>query len=256
MKSRFLVAAAALAGVMTPACAIPDRDPLPGLGAPCVVAEGSCDLEHVCRPDEAGADVGVCIPVGSYGACDADEPVKHAPGRRGEARVDDDITIDGPEDLALLEDLRAVTGLVRVFKQGAGDVVIGSLCAFRDLQQAGDGVGIGDSDITSLDGLQSLTSIGHGLVIFDNGELTNLDGLGNLVDLTPRPLRDFAALDLIIAGNGSLADEVVDAFVAGLEERMGRELAVVACNNAGRPCEGTDAQLLSFLVTNGVSTAP
>lgn len=253
--ARRLLLAAALgsSAAMGGGCAIPDRDPLAGFGARCVVAEGSCDVEHVCRPEEPGADVGTCVPVASYGACDAEEPVRHRPGERAEAKVDVEITIDGPEDLPLIENIRAVTGQVRVFKQGAGNAQIGSLCSFRDLQQAGDGLGIGDSDVTSLDGLQSFTSAQSGLAIFDNRRLEDLDGLANLVDITPRQLSDLASFDLVIAGNTALADDVVDAFVTALEERVGRSLAVIACDNGGRACEGVQAQLVDLLIVNGLS---
>jgi hypothetical protein len=241
---------------VAPACVIGENDPLPGIGAPCVVSEGHCDVEHTCVPNEPGAARGVCAPIASFGICDDDEPVRHPPGRRGEDKDATEIVVDGPEDLALLEDIRSVTGQVRVFKQGADDVEIDDLCAFRALQRVGDGLAIGDSTVTTLDGLQSVTSVDKGLAIFDNPELVNLDGLLDLVDVTERQVGDNLEFDfdVIIAGNRKLPDDVVDDFVNGLKARTGKDLNVVACNNTigGRPCSTEDARLLGFLISNGI----
>jgi hypothetical protein len=242
----------ALGPVFAAACEIAVGDPLPGFGAPCVVAEGGCDIEHTCRPEAPGAEVGVCAPVASFGACDEAIRVSHPPGRRGQLKEATVIEIDGPEDFALLEDVRAVTGQVRLFLPGAGDALVGDLCGLRTLQKTGDGLQVSDSDITSLDGLQSFTSATRGLAIFDNRELTDLDGLLNLVHVTPREVSTFSRFDVLIAGNPSLGDAAVDAFVAALATRMGRGLDVIACNNGGRSCDAAQGQLVSFLIANGL----
>lgn len=238
-------------------CPIGPADPLGGFGAPCAVREGTCDLEHVCQPRAAGALQGVCIPVKTFGACDEDEPVTHAPGRQGEQEDVEILSIESAEQAALLDNVRAVTGRVQVFKQGQDNVKLGDLCSFRALQSVGDGLGIGDSDVTTLDGLQSFTSASGGVAIFDNTNLTNLDGLANLTAITTREVGDNGRFDVLIAGNPALPPATVARFVSQLKERVGRDLVVVACNNGGQlDCSATDRTLLTSLIQNGLAILP
>ncbi len=245
------VAIAAVVIVFAGGCGIAPTDPLPGIGAVCAVADGHCDVEHVCVPDSVGAAKGKCAPLASFGACDAATPVTHPPGRKGKDEDKPEIEIGGTEDLAFIQDVRSTTGQVRTFKQGPDNVDIPDLCDFRDLQRTGDGLGIGDTEnVTSLDGLQSVTSVQKGLAIVDNTALTDISALANLVDLTPRESEN-TSFDVIIAGNPQLDDADVDAFVADLKGRLGRDIQVVACNNHGVPCGVTERALLDALVAQG-----
>lgn len=244
-------AAAILVGAALAGCPIGPTDPLPGFGAQCTIADGHCDIEHVCVPQKPGEATGLCAPIGSFGACDAKAAVTHSPGRVGEDKDATTIEITGPEDFGLIDGIRSVTGQVRVFKQGPESARIGDLCAFRALQRVGNGFAVADSDVSSLDGLESVTSVDGGVGIFDDRALTSLDGLQSLVQVGGRQVDTFASFDVVIAQNPLLTDAVVDAFVADLKARTGTDLAVVACNNGGRPCAGDDAQLVGFLVANG-----
>lgn len=257
-RTTFVTPVVLLAGLcLLSGCPIGPADPLGGFGAPCAVSEGSCDLEHVCHPREPGAPQGVCVPVQTFGACDAKDPVTHAPGRQGDQKDVEVVSIESPEQTALLADVRAVTGRVQVFKQGQDDVKLGDLCSFRALQSVGEGLGIGDSDVTSLDGLQSITSAGGGLAIFDNPNLTNLDGLVHLAAITTRDVGDNGRFDVLIAGNNALPPATVARFVSQLKERVGRDLVVVACNNGGQlDCSATDRTLLTSLIQNGLAILP
>ena len=235
-------------------CAIGANDALPSLGRPCVVSAGRCGIEHVCQPDVPGDRAGLCVPVASYGAaCGALEPVTHPAGADG---IDDtatrELTIDAPEDLPRLEGVRSFAGLLRIQREGAGPPIeLGTLCGARDLQQIGEGFGIGRSDLTDLSGLQSLTSIHGGLAIFSNPALSSLAGLENLVDITPRTLEG-VAFDIVIAGNGRLTDAVIAEFTAAVQERSGRALEVVACGNQGEPCPSSFQGLAQSLTSTGL----
>lgn len=234
-------------------CPISPNDALPSLGDACVIAEGHCGLEHVCRPSGAGAASGVCMPVTSYGApCDALEPVTHPPGKKGEDDVDTvELTIDAPEDMPLLDNVRSFVGQVRMQRQGL-PIQLGNLCGFRDVQRVGDGLGLGKSDVTDLNGLQSLTSVEGGLAIYSNPALASLAGLENLVDITSRTVEG-VAFDVVIVGNFTLDDVVVEQFQAALEARVGRPLAVVACGNQGEPCGAQEQALAQALTSSGLS---
>ena len=253
MTHRFLahVVVGGVLAVVVGAGGCPIGDPLPGIGANCELAKGSCDVEHVCIPAGPGGAGGVCAPVLTFGLCDAKTPVTHPPGRAGKDKDSTEIEINGPEDLGLLDDVRSVTGQVRVFKDGVR-VGLDDVCGFRALQAVGDGLAIGDtSKIVALDGLQSMTSVQNGLAVVDNLKLTDLHGLDNLVALTPRTF-DSHAVDIVIATNPQLKDADVDAFLADLEARVGRPLSTIACNNRGRLCSPVDAIVVNAIVHNSI----
>lgn len=235
------------------ACGIADNDPLPSLGAGCAVAEGKCGIEHVCRPNDAGAARGICVPVTSYGeTCDALEAVSHPPGRNGSDEVNDQIVVrSAPDATSLLDDVRTVSGQVRTEAEGGDLIALGNLCSFRDLQRVGDGLGIGKTDLVDLNGLQSLTSVSGGLAIFANPRLTSLAGLDNLAHIEPGEI-DGQEFDVAIIGNDDLGDAVVDPFIDELQARVGRELNVVACANEGRDCPPGVAALVGRIIANGI----
>jgi hypothetical protein len=203
-------------------CGIPDDDLLPGMGAPCAVADGLCPIEHVCRPNAPGEDRGVCEPVLSYGACD--KPT-HLPGRFG--KVDDgDVVIDEPADKNKLDDIRRVDGEVRLHRR-ADELEIGDLCFSRTLQRVGDAVYVGNTDVETLDGLQSLTTVHTGISIFGNANLNSLDGLAQVRDIGG--CGDLG--DVLIANNRDLSPGTISAFTDALSKRLGREATVLHCGN-------------------------
>lgn len=237
------------------ACEISNTDPLPDIGANCTPNDPKCGVEHTCRPTPTGqVDAGLCAPVLSYGICDEADPVTHSPGREGTDEDREDVLVDEPADVELLDNVRSVTGLVRVFKQGGERVALDDLCGLKALQRTGGGMTVGNTDLTNLDGLQSLTSVGAGLVIVNNPGLTSLDALANMVDVGTRTIEVDNAdttFDVVIAANSDLPQEAVDAFVSGLEARSGKTFAVVACGNDGDPCAGDDVDLVQLLVATG-----
>jgi hypothetical protein len=249
------VRALVIMGVMGfTACAIGDNDPLPSLGAQCVMAEGKCGIEHICQANSPGDARGVCVPVSSYGeACDALEALSHPPGRNGTDEVNDEIVVhNASEATSLLDGVRSVSGQVRTERfDGDNLIPLGDLCAFRDLQRVGNGLGIGKTDLVDLNGLQSLTSVSGGLAIFANPTLTSLAGLDNLAHIEPGEIGG-QQFDVVITANEDLGDAVVDPFIEALQARVGRELVVFACNNEGRECGPAVDVFVGRIVANGI----
>lgn len=254
MNRAHALAFLALAPLLVGGCAIGDNDPLPSLGAVCTVAEGKCGIEHVCRANAPGSERGVCVPVTSFGeACD-DPPPSHPPGRNGTDEDNDQLVIRNQADAtSLLDEVRSVTGQVRTepAEGGNGLAELENLCAFRNLQRVGNGIGIGKTRVVDLNGLQSLTSVQGGLAIFANPTLTSLAGLDNLAHIEPGQIEG-QEFDVVIIGNENLEDEVVDPFIAALQERVGRELTVVACRNDGRECGPLVDALVDRIVAVGI----
>jgi len=69
------------------------------------------------------------------------------------------------------------------------------------------------TDITSLDGLSNITSVGRNLTVGDNDVLTNLDGLSNITSV---------GRDLVISSNAALTN--LDG-LAGLSS-VGRKVSI------------------------------
>lgn len=250
LAARGLGAVIVGAGALTVGCPI-GADLLPSMGAPCRTPEALCDLEHVCRPNDALPD-GLCAPVMSYGKCDdVDGAPSHPPGRLGETKDAGEVKIAAAADLEQLREVRLVTGSVEIFEEGPGDARVGSLCALRALQVVGDGFAIGDSDLVDLDGLQSLTSVQGGLAIFNNRELTSLSGLENLVEVTGRQVETFANLQLIVAGNPALSEDEITALEDRLRALNGGRLVSITCSNRADACAGAELQLLNLLASSG-----
>jgi hypothetical protein len=191
------------------------------------------------------------VPVTSFGVCDdVAGPPTHPAGQLGSTEDAAEVTIDDEADIDLLEGDRLVSGDVLVFQQGPGGADVGALCGLRDLQRVG-GFAVIDSDVLSLDGLQSLTSVGAGLVVTQNTELRSLAGLANLVDVGLREVSgagDLADFHVVIAGN----QRVPDAEVEALRARLPADAQFVACGNAGRECNAAESALLNLLATNGL----
>jgi hypothetical protein len=148
---------------------------------------------------------------------------------------DGDIRIDEAADVPKMEEVRVVTGELYVRPAVAGE--IDSLCPLRPLQRVGNSLVVSRTGVASLDGLQSLTRVEHGIAIANNESLTTLGGLEQLVDIVPCDLRGLGGdavpneLDLVVMNNRNLEPPVISAFVEGLEERLGRTLGVFQCGN-------------------------
>lgn len=207
------------------ACAIPEDDTLAGFGQPCQVSAGLCSVDLVCRPNEPGSAEGLCEPVADYGACKKPE---HLPGRMGTVE-DGAVTIDEGPDATKIEGVRLVNGGVLVHNR-VREVDLGDTCAFRALQRVEDGFYLGNTDVPSLDGLGSLTSVKNGVAIFGNRELENLDGLAHLVEIEPCSVAT-TSVQIVIANNDALPASAVDRFAAQLETRLGKRPQLIRCGN-------------------------
>jgi hypothetical protein len=204
-------------------------------GQACVVeasAELSCPLDYHCD--------GACLPILDYGSCDA--PLYG--GGLGATR--NELLINGSDDVAApnLELVGKVNGSVNVQADGIGDLRVGSLCALRRVQLVGGRVTIAESDLTSLDGLQSLTAIGAGLVIVDNPQLTSLAALSSV--LSVGIFQDVTAIgdvNIVIANNANLSQAEADAFAAP----FGSNVRVCGNGDGSVPCQQL-GPLLSELI--------
>lgn len=231
---------------LSAACGIPQDDPLPGIGARCTVGEGLCSLDLVCVPDDPDSDSGVCAPVLDYGACPKPE---HLPGRFGTVS-DGDVLLDEAADASKLDGVRRVAGRLKVHTPGS-EIDLGTLCTFRALQRVDDGLVLGNTDVETLDGLNSLTSVKNGIAIFGNGDLTSLAGLVNLVDVEPCSVST-RSVQIIIARNDALTKTTIDEFESALTARFGKEPQIIRCengpnNDADPGCGVTDAAALAAL---------
>lgn len=225
-------ALASLAACVLASCAIAEDDLLPGIGEACNVDDALCPLEHACRPSSPGKDTGVCEPVLTYGTC---AKPTHPPGRIGES-ADHDVIIDQATDLEnKLKNVRLIKGKLQIAPPGGGsDLDLEDICVTRALEHVEDGVIIDQTSLVSLDGLQSLTSVSHGLAITENARLEDLDALAHLVKVEPCrvEIADVSrSVHVVIAKNAKLPASAVDAFLADLEDRTGAALDVLRCEN-------------------------
>ena len=164
-------------------CVILDRDDLvPAFGKPCDVDKTECAVEHTCVLTDPGqTKEGVCVPVQSYGSA-CDRPT-WPPGRLADIKQGD-VTISTDDQFPLIEDKRAVTGMLRVYREAAGEqFTVPSLCIFRALQGVGNTFVLAKTNVATFDGLQTLTSVHGGFAIFGNRNLENLDALGGLMEV-------------------------------------------------------------------------
>jgi hypothetical protein len=231
----------ALLSVALASCAIADDDAVAGIGAPCEVSAGLCPLDLVCMPDEPGASAGVCAPLVDFGTCGETERL---PGRFG--TVESAIAIDEAADTTKLKDVRLVEDRVTVHNR-VREVDLGDACAFRALQRVGDGFYFGNTDVTSLDGMQSLTSVKNAIAIFGNRELESLDGLASLVEIEPCTV-DTRSLQIVIANNDALPASAVTSFLEELKARFGKAPQAIRCGNGPSSDEDPDCGALDAAV--------
>jgi hypothetical protein len=213
------------------ACAIPDDDLLPGIGAPCDVDAALCPIEHTCLPDAPGKTSGLCAPVADFGSCK--KPTWPA-GRIGETAKSNDVTIDDAADQPRMDNIRLVKGSLRVQHEGTR-LELDDLCNFRTLQHTGDSLIISNTSLTTLDGLQSLTSVVNGIAITQNPDLESLAGLANLVKIDPctivRGDDGSSSAQIFIAKNDALTKTEIERFIDELEARLGTAPQVEHCGN-------------------------
>ena len=114
------------------------------------------------------------------------------------------LAVDCPQNSYTLTTQAAVDAFPQGCDSLLGGLTVGNstditnLDGLANLTSVGGDLSIpGNGSLTNLDGLVSLTSLGGGLSVFGNGSLTNLDGLANLTSVGG---------DLSIKSNGSLTN--------------------------------------------------
>lgn len=215
IPSGLVVVLATLAGC-------PLTGPRDDIGRPCVVDGPPCATDHVCLADD-GADEGRCAPIVDYGGCD---PATY-PQQAGLARAEG-LDVDEPGELGFLRDVVRVEG--DLFIDGpfaASPLAVGSLCGLSGLQQVTGSLLVAQTDLVTLDGLQSLSFVGRGLGVAGNARLEDLAGLANLVKVVA--LDDTRDFEVVIAENRTLPREALRAFKDALADQP--SIRVYACGN-------------------------
>ncbi|MBM4279361.1 MAG: hypothetical protein FJ137_00900 [Deltaproteobacteria bacterium] len=222
-----LLALAIVVVVVGGGCPITDnRD---GIGRLCSTA-AACPIDHFClldgEADDDGVVVGRCAPVIDYGECPAPSwPVKA--GRTFDGSLD----IKAEADLQQLADVTTVGGRLRLFDDEGASLALGDLCRLSGLQRVEDTLIVSETDVTTLDGLQSLSMVAGGIAIVDNPNLVDVLGLASLQFALVPPGRNFAVL---LARNGNLSIDAVNELEAALAPAG---IRVFGCgNDRGSPC--------------------
>ncbi len=195
-----------------------------GIGATCSVDGPPCARDHVCLADDGVAD-GLCAPIFDYGACTPPSYPQVLP----QTFVPDDAVhdVDEADDLRKVDDIARVEGSLFVDARAGNTLLVGDLCRLRGLQQVTGSLLIAQTDIESLDGLQGLASVGAGLGIAANRNLTDLKALENLVRVGFAPDRTFS---IVIADNVNLPEDAVASLRTALAARPSIVLHV--CGNS------------------------
>jgi hypothetical protein len=216
--------------VASTSCAIDDRRD--GIGAPCVVDGDACPTDHVCLVDD-GETEGLCAPILDYGSCD---PPSY-PQAVGKVR-DETLDVDAVEDFEKLRDVVRVEG--DLFLDGSAGTVLrlGDLCRVAGVQQVTGSLVVAQTDITTLDGLQGLGAVGAGVGIAANPNLTDLQGLINLMGVKPPDAGQ--AFSVVIADNAALPADAIRALRESLSPRP--DIQVFACGN--RLATGENNQII------------
>jgi hypothetical protein len=215
VPSGLVVVLATLAGC-------PLTGPREDIGRACAVDGPPCAIDHVCLADD-GADEGRCAPIVDYGGCD---PATY-PQRAGLVRAGG-LDVDAPGQIAFLRDVVRVEGDLFIDGPFAGSpLAIGSLCGLSGLQQVTGSLLVAQTDLVTLDGLQSLSFVGAGLGVAGNARLEDLSGLANLVKVVARD--DASDFEVVIADNRVLSGEALQAFKEALADRP--SIRVYACGN-------------------------
>jgi hypothetical protein len=193
------------------------------IGLPCFVdGESPCGPDHICEAED-GALGGVCAPIVDYGATCDPPTYPQQPGAIRRESLD----VGAQSDLGFLDDVARIEGdLVIDGPFGAAPLAIGTLCGVAGLQQVTGSLFIAQTDLATLDGLQSLSFVGAGIGIAGNPALTDLMGLANLVRAVPLGEARFS---IVIAENRSLPREALRNLREALADRP--SISIAACGN-------------------------
>lgn len=214
-----------LSVVIAAVAGCPISGPREGIGAVCVPGDAVCPLDYYCLPDDVEQTSGMCAPVLDYGSCDA----PGWPIRVAEVR-DETLEVDTVDDLDFLLDVSRVEGDLIIAPSGAGQTLqLGALCDISGLQQVTGSLLVKNTDLTSLDGLQGLSSVGAGLGIAGNRLLTDIQGLTNLVSATARAGDDF---NIVIADNATLPAAAIVELRQAIQASGVTTARLYACGNA------------------------
>jgi len=196
-----------------------------GIGSVCVPGEAVCPIDYYCLPDDADQATGVCAPALDYGSCDAPTwPIRPAELR------DESLDVDTVGDLDFLRDVTRVEGDLIIAPPAAGQTLqLGTLCDISGLQQVTGSMLVKNTDLTSLDGLQSLSVVGAGIGIAGNRLLTDIKGLTNLVSAVARDGDNF---NIVIADNATLPDTAIIELRQAIQASEVTSARLYACGNA------------------------
>jgi hypothetical protein len=225
--SMHLVVVAALLGVG----GCPLTGPRDGIGQPCVVdGEVPCAPDHVCRAADGALD-GLCAPIVDYGRNCPPPTHSQRPGAIRSERLE----VDDPAALALLEDVVRVEGDLVLDGPFTGPLLaVDPLCGLSGLQQVTGTLLIAQTNLQTLDGLQSLSYVGGGIGIAGNPSLVDLSALANVIRVD---VPDDARFSIVIAENRSLPREALRGLKDALAERP--SITIAACGNLAAAEENT-----------------
>jgi hypothetical protein len=191
------------------------------IGRACSVEGPPCARDHVCEAGDAIVD-GLCAPIDDYGDCG---PAAY-PLAPGQVRAEG-LDVNEAGELGFLRDVVRVEGDLFIDGPfGAGTLQVGDLCGVQGLQQVTGSLLVAQTDVTTLDGLQSVSFVGAGVGIAGNPNLVDLDGLANLVRVVPLEGRNF---EIVIANNAALERDALQRFLDALAGRP--SIRVIACGN-------------------------
>jgi len=130
--------------------------------------------------------------------------------------IEGDVDINGQDEFEHMAGVREVTGYLTIREDSPGSIT--SLAPLECLQSVGDGLLGGlsihdNAELTTLEGLESLTYVGGILGVTENAALTNLTGLDNVTRVEGSVIvYDNAAL-ASVAGLGSIEYVGVDVLI-------------------------------------------
>lgn len=199
-----------------------------GIGTACEVDGPACPLDHTCLPDDVDdPGAGLCAPILDYGSCTPPAYAQRAPLTEDEA-----VVVDAAADIGKLEGVATIEGGLRL-RAGDGEnlLQIGDLCGFRGLQHIAGSLIVGETDVTTLDGLQGLGFVGDGVLINANPQLVDVLGLQDLIVSVAPAGRDVGVL---FANNRNLDEPAIKELSDSLEAHA-PGIKVSSCGNKNSP---------------------
>lgn len=130
--------------------------------------------------------------------------------------IEGDVDVNDQDEFVHMAGVRAVTGYLTIREDFPGSIT--SLAPLRCLQSAGDGLLGGlsihdNAELTTLEGLETLTYVGGILGVTENAALTNLTGLQNVTRVEGSVIVSDNAALTSVAGLGSIEYVGVDALI-------------------------------------------